>query len=415
MGVARTASDKIFYWSNDASRCSFYTNVDPHLSRLGPPAPEVVDFVRLATLVYLADRTQVRPSFGWRRDLALTLPVADVDRWSVASDTISNMLEFLSGDAWSVTFSRLETRPRVPAASQGRDDVLLYSGGADGQAGAALASVVQSPLLVAVWEQGGVKGIQAAAYSALTAARAHAYPNWSIHVSRRKELKATGTKFGHEPSSRTRSLLYIAFGVAAASLRGKRVVIPENGFMSLNPPLLPERRGALSTRTTHPSFLAQLQSLLRLVGIEVQLEVPFKTLTKGEAFRLVADRYDRTCASLLLSATHSCAKPNRRETGIPPMMHCGVCYACLVRRGAFLASGIEDQTPYREQSLSGIARMEWLRSHGDDLRAVNAGLQRGIDEAEVLALGLPPEFDADAAFDLVQRGLAELRLATAAL
>ena len=70
-------------------------------------------------------------------------------------------------------------------------------------------------------------------------------------------------------------------------LRGKRLVIPENGFMSLNPPLLPERRGALSTRTTHPSFLAQLREVLDVVGIDVELDVPFAALTKGETFRLV--------------------------------------------------------------------------------------------------------------------------------
>lgn len=411
IGAARTVSDRIFYWTTDESRCSFYTDVDPHLSRIGPPDPVVVDLVRLATLVYLADRTRPRPTFGWRRELSLGLPVSDRERWDAAAGAIADMLDFLSSDSWSVTFSALDTRRHRSAPQQGTEDVVLYSGGADGQAGAALAPQGSSPLLVALWDHGGVKGIQSAAYAALTSARGSPLPSWSVHLSRRSELAATRTVFDHEPSSRTRSLLYIAFGIAAASLRGKRLVIPENGFMSLNPPLLPERRGALSTRTTHPSFIAQLRGVITAVGVDVELVVPFAGSTKGEVFRLVADRYDAARASHLLSATHSCARPNRREVGVPPMMHCGVCHACLVRRGAFLASNIEDRTLYRERAVTGAQRTTWVRSHGDDLRAVRFGLRRGIGMAEVLALGLPAEYDVDAAAGLIRRGLAELELA----
>lgn len=415
LGAARTRSDRIFSWSTDESRCSFRTNIDPHLRALGPPDPIVGDLVRLATLVYLADRTRPRPTFGWGRSLQLALPVSDPARWTAIVGQLTDMLAFLSGDDWAIDFRELASKQ----ASHGKEihdvDVLLFSGGADAQAGAALHSVSRPQLLVSVWEQGGVKGVQRDALQAIRTVCGAAPDVWSIHLSRRERLEATGANFEHEPSSRTRSFAYIAYGVAAASLRGRRLVIAENGFMSLNPPLLPERRGSLSTRTTHPAFIAQMRDVMAALGIEVQLALPFTALTKGEAFGVVRDRYGAASASRLLSATHSCAKPNRRETGVPPMTHCGVCYACLVRRGAFLASGVEDGTRYRESEISGADRDPWLRSHGADLRAVRAGIRRGIGESEVVALALPPDADVDAAYDLVTRGLRELELAVAAV
>ena len=33
-----------------------------------------------------------------------------------------------------------------------------------------------------------------------------------------------------------------------------KIFIPENGYISLNPPLTRRRIGSLSTRTTHPNF-----------------------------------------------------------------------------------------------------------------------------------------------------------------
>ena len=411
LAPASTKSDRVFYWHGDESRCSFRTDVDAYLKRLGPPSPLVVDLVRLGTLVYLADRTRPRPPKGWARDLALTVPCSDPERWNAVAPLVDDMLFFLTADTWHTNFVQQPARPLATGTTLTDTDVLLYSGGADGQAGAALAA--DPPWLVALWDHAGVKGLQREARRALTTLRPGPWPWTSVRLARRKDLPATATVFSKEPSSRSRSLVYIAFGIAAASLRGKRLVIAENGFLSVNAPLLPERRGALSTRTTHPAFVSQLRAVLAAVGIDVELHLPFLGLTKGEIFAQVATRYDRGRASRLLSATHSCAKPNRREIGVDPMMHCGVCYACLVRRGAFLASRVDDLTPYRDGDLTGTDRATWLKRHGDDLAAVRTALTRGVSETELLASGLPADVDFDAAYEMVQRGMRELALAVA--
>ena len=412
LGPASTKSDRIFYWHGDASRCSFRTDVDAYLRRLGPPAAEAVDLVRLGTLVYLADRTRPRPR-GWARDLALMVPVSAPDRWNAAATLVNDMLFFLTGDTWATTFVAQPTQPTKAADPVSDASVMLYSGGADGQAGAALAK--DEPWLIALWDIGPVKGIQSDARRALQTLRPSSWPWSSVHLARRSDLPSMGTVYLKESTSRSRSLVYIAFGIAAALRRGKKLVIAENGFLSLNAPLLPERRGALSTRTTHPAFIGQLRALLAEVGIEVELQLPFAGLTKGELFALAAKRYDRERMSRVLSATHSCAKPNRREEGVRPMMHCGVCYACLVRRGAFLASRVDDRTPYRVSDLKGSERTKWLAQHGDDLAAVRTALTRGIPPTELLASGLPADVDFDAAYGLVGRGMRELGLAVAGI
>ena len=411
LAPATTKSDRIFYWHSNEYRCSFRTDVDAYLKRLGPPTPLAVDLVRLGTLVYLVDRTQKRPPKGWARNFALTVPCSDAGRWNAAATRVDDMLFFLTGDTWHTTFVEQAAQPPKAGIRLADADVLLYSGGADGQAGAALAN--DRPWLVALWDHGGTKGRQREAKRALTTLRPGSWPWTSVRLARRPDLPVTGTVFGTEPSSRSRSLVYMAFGIAAASLRGKRLVIAENGFLSVNAPLLPERRGALSTRTTHPAFVSQLRAVLAAVGIDVQLHLPFSGLTKGDVFALVAKRYDRGRASRLLSATHSCAKPNRREVGVDPMMHCGVCYACLVRRGGFLAARVDDLTPYRDGDLEGAERVKWLRQHGNDVAAVRAALTRGVSETELLASGLPADVDFDATFEMVQRGMRELALAAA--
>ena len=60
------------------------------------------------------------------------------------------------------------------------------------------------------------------------------------------------------------------------------LLIPENGFISLNIPLTPLRLGSLSTRTTHPLFIQQMQDILDALDFRVRLSNPYQFKTKGE-------------------------------------------------------------------------------------------------------------------------------------
>ena len=88
---------------------------------------------------------------------------------------------------------------------------------------------------------------------------------------------------------------------------------------------------------------------------------PFQALTKGEMFRRVADTYGDNDAAAMLSSSHSCARSGANYEGFDPSTHCGVCFGCLVRRGAFAASGLDDRTTYIEATFAPTAT---ARRHG---------------------------------------------------
>ena len=142
------------------------------------------------------------------------------------------------------------------------------------------------------------------------------------------------TQANAEISQRPRSLAFIAFGVLAATALDRYeqgttvdVNVPENGFISLNVPLTPLRAGSLSTRTTHPIFMAEMQELLDALGLHVRLVNRYKFRTKGE---MMVECRDQEMLARLASHSMSCGRGGRINR------HCGQCLPCLVRRGAFL-------------------------------------------------------------------------------
>src|SRR5205085_7991928 len=114
-----------------------------------------------------------------------------------------------------------------------------------------------------------------------------------VRLGRQKRQVGSGLEFPLETTSRARSLLFIALGLAAAAVRQAELWVPENGFASLNLPLAQERRGALSTRTTHPRLIDELREIAVAVGIGVTIETPFEDMTKGEMFAQVAADYGK--------------------------------------------------------------------------------------------------------------------------
>lgn len=152
-----------------------------------------------------------------------------------------------------------------------------------------------------------------------------------------------------ESSTRGRSLAFYAFAILAAS----RVVgspvpvfVPENGFICINPPLVPGRVASLSTRTTHPLFIAMLQELLDRLGVAVKLEQPYRFKTKGEMLR---ECLDQTLLTTLASDSTSCGRFRTYNR-----IHCGRCVPCMIRKSAFLAWGPDrDATRYVHTTLAG--------------------------------------------------------------
>jgi hypothetical protein len=226
-----------------------------------------------------------------------------------------------------------------------------------------------------------------------------------FHLSRRSQ-RIDGTEFLTENSSRSRSLLFLALGLAVAAVYGVELWIPENGFASLNPPLGPERLGSVSTRTTHPAFFAGLQDILGRIGAHHDLVNPFAGSTKGEMYSRAAELVGASAAGTYLSDTHSCAHTGQRAFGISPSESCGVCFGCVVRRAAFSASGLSDATSYIDAG-SNDKLAAWLADKSV-VPAMRSFVKRGVREKDLTGLSLPTSYSLAEARALCERGIAEL-------
>ncbi|WP_236745823.1 7-cyano-7-deazaguanine synthase [Mycobacteroides abscessus] len=386
------------------------------MGKLGPVRPENVDFVRLALLVFAADRTTPRSGGGsnWsQREFRLRVPVRTPEPWLAAKAELERLLDFLTGDAWTLDFYRARP-PKEPVAKRlplvAPKRAVLLSGGADSAVGAVLSrsqlAADQGHLLLS---HVGAKNL-APIQRDVSATAEKLIPGPSqVHLQiglRRNTKQIDGSPFTDEPSSRSRSLLFLSLGLAAASVDEVPLWIPENGFASLNPPLDPNRRGSLSTRTTHPAFLAGLAQVLTGAGAHGEIHNPFTEMTKGEMFAKAAELVGRDEAAAYLSATHSCGLTGQRTFGLPVTEQCGVCFGCVVRRASFQAAGLQDSTRYIDPDVSTRVK-GWLTKNSVE-RSMQGFLRRGVRSLDLATMSLPPSYPTSVAADLCRRACTEL-------
>ena len=406
-----------FVWRRAADgQSSLQVGVGPNLEEFGTVLSSNRDAVWLSTVAFLADRTTSRGK-GWQRELQLVVPTTNPELWNSVSADIDAMLAFLTSDVWKTAFALSATESAEhhshaePAQQLGSDVVCLFSGGADSVCGAVRAITEgRHVTLVSHWDWSGHSAVQSQLVGELQSQFDVEIPHIRVNLGR-KANQIGGASFQDEPSRRSRSLLFVTLGLAVASASGLIPLwIAENGFTSLNPPLASERRGALSTRTTHPEFLSRLRSILQTVGAHTDFTNLYGDMTKGEMFGSVTDVIGQEDASALLSKTHSCSHVRwAMEYHRPSGTQCGVCFGCLVRRAAFMAAGLEDRTTYLVTHLGARERDRFLTSMGRaQVEAMRYAVNREFGPADVLALNLPDGYDLESALNLVHRGFREL-------
>lgn len=406
--------DEIFLWSR-SGRTTFTGSVDPYLCGLGTVNPRNVDLVRIALGVLASDRSVLREARGshWNaRYIDLTVQVGDPAVWESHSEQLSSIVGFLSGDYWKFRFTDAPASVEVelPFDKHYHDRTILLSGGADSASGALLSACElggdRSQALVSQYSLTTTSPVQRRVVSAIDElAGGIQQIHYQFHLHRASK-RLDGTSFRSESSTRSRSLLFLALGLAVAERAGSKLWIAENGFASLNPPLGADRRGSLSTHTTHPRFLRELAELMESVGGHGQIENPFESLTKGDMFRRVSNAIGIDAASSFLSSTISCSHTDARFSGSAGSS-CGVCFGCLVRRAAFIASGVPDVTSYLVDDQSGRYNM-FLRQKSI-VEPLRDFVDRGIRMRDVMTMSLPEGYSAQDAFNLTQRGVEELR------
>ncbi|MDE2974712.1 MAG: hypothetical protein OXU64_08350 [Gemmatimonadota bacterium] len=404
------------YWPAEGPS-SIAAPFGPRLGAVGAVPPLNVDLVRIAVLVFAADRSTIRSvgTTNWSsRNFSLTVPVSDARVWDAVSEELGGMLAFLTGDTWAIGF-RNSTPPEEQTVEesdlQRPSRVVLMSGGADSALGVLESrrqlAPTESHLLVSHYGLTMLAPIQCGV--AERASDIVPGPGQSVKQIRvlRRKKQVDGSEFKSETSSRSRSFLFLALALAYASIHKVPVWIPDNGFTSLNPPLAANRRGSLSTRSTHPAVLHQLSRILEYVGAHSTILNPFARMTKGEMFREGVSRFGEAEVGEYLGATHSCGHTGQRAWGLSTKTQCGVCFGCVVRRAAFAAAELPDVTPYADVSHSaGLAK--WLQGKSV-LPDVRRFVRGGVTHRDLLSMSLPHDYALRDARRVCERGLEELR------
>lgn len=389
------------------------------------PSEVGLDLLILATHVHAADTRIARLSDsqdGWTRELRLVVPVADPALWWGAAPILTRMLNFLTGDRWTLGFRARPRRfARLAPTRRGRlfvppfDRLQLFSGGLDSLIGAIDAlSTGSTPLLISHAGEGATSDAQTRLHDTLETR----FPGRGFERLRLWMAFPDGFVTGTtgENTTRGRSFLFFALGAFAGSALGRDFVLqcPENGLIALNVPLDPVRLGALSTRTTHPFYIARWNQALQALGIPGRIENPYWSKTKGE---MVAACADGALLRELTPISLSCASPSKGRWQGLGTQHCGYCLPCLIRR-ASLVTGLApdpDPTTYTVDDLT-ARPLNTKESEGVQIRSLQLAIARLRQDPALARLFIHkpgPLFDEtpprqDALADVYRRGMAEL-------
>lgn len=317
------------------------------------PSEAAMDLLVIACTMYAADTRIKRETFGedcWTRVIDLFIPVHDTSLWLPQKALLEDIFKFLTGDIWTVHFRAraVDTPPLSPRGKLSRykmpyqtDTVCLFSGGMDSFIGAInlLESGVR-PLLIGHSKSADVSMYQERAAQALK----DAYPSLApSRIDAFIKVPKANLFNSEDHTERGRSFMFLSLGaICASSLSpASRLVMPENGMISLNIPLTPLRVGSHSTRTTHPYYISKMQALFTAIGLGTQIINPFQFKTKGEMLKECPN------AELVKNTeTMSCSHPSGRYEGLGNG-HCGSCVPCIIRRASFAAAKVADIFPYR--------------------------------------------------------------------
>lgn len=207
------------------------------------PDQRTFDFLTIALAIIAADSFILREQFaadGFSRHIELEIAVGNASPWQQISEKIESAVNFLTGDNWLISIRSGGKHSPSRGDQLGlrnftelrrADSVCLFSGGLDSFVGVTDLAIDRHPVLVSRSSTGDQL------YQEKLALLFPDLPRFSVNDS------PVSPENNHEISTRARSILFLALGgivcSALARLKGGVIplIIPENGFIALNPPL----------------------------------------------------------------------------------------------------------------------------------------------------------------------------------
>jgi 7-cyano-7-deazaguanine synthase in queuosine biosynthesis len=322
------------------------------------PKNTALDIFYISLFVFWADRRISRrfSANNWCRNITLEIPILEFENINTLKSQIEEMVSFLTGDLWHFNFRKRELSKNEEKIFEGlreNDDekrqvenVCMLSGGLDSFIGA-IDLLEESQDILFISHYGGGKGT-------------HEYQEYIKDLFMQKyeieeeqfySFYAAAHK-GVEDTTRSRSFMFFAHALAIASSNNgvKKLIIPENGLISLNIPLSYSRVGSSSTRTTHPHYMKMFQEIIKSLGLEIEFFNPYQFKTKGE---MIIECKDNEFLVNNIDKSMSCSHPDiGRMKGEVEAQHCGNCLPCVIRRAAINKAINQDPTKYRDPEFS---------------------------------------------------------------
>lgn len=320
------------------------------------------DIFLLGSLVYGIDLLLPRNVYsenGWCRNIEVEFPIEFPEIFNHGKDELEHLLSFLTGDNWSISFTKRDDIPLYIKKERSKnhsqeyrnsfEKVSLFSGGLDSLIGVIneLSNSDEKMVLVSHYDGTSFKGSmsdQKKLNKILFQKYGSQYQLLQTRVDMAR-LDTNGAKMNKESTLRSRSFMFLcqAIFVSHSIKEDIEVLIPENGTISLNHPLNPSRRSSCSTRTAHPYYLLKVEEFIRKLGLNHSIKNDYQKRTKGEMMKgcidsdVLIETYKHSC---------SCAKRGTRKD-IRDIKegtnHCGICMPCIYRRVALHKIGLDDE------------------------------------------------------------------------
>lgn len=289
----------------------------------------VFDAMVVCAVIEYADAVAPRPRTGWERRLHLRVPVHEPRRWNEREviESLTAALRLLTGDHWSFRFSakpqaKPELRRKFLALPGKPKACMAYSAGLDSWtvSGIERNGPDGELLLVRVQRGASLRQFRGKPFMRV--------PYWISHGSEARET-----------SGRTRGFKFaLISGLAAYLTKSPRILLPESGQGAFGPVLATVGHEYPDYRC-HPLFASRMEVVLRrLLGFEVQYQIPRLWSTKGGTLR----DYLRMGGDSRWMLTRSCWRNSRWSSVVGKRRQCGVCAACMLRRLSVHAAGKEE-------------------------------------------------------------------------
>ncbi|MEZ9300839.1 hypothetical protein BH581_11240 [Vibrio splendidus] len=343
---------------------AFVKKAQKHLVESNIRASELLN---LSALVYAADTRVSRKQHsqdGWTREFDIYFPVNDTTLWEPLLGKIEEVLSFITGDFWKIKLRERDEENLLECSEKTESPipvqaVSLLSGGLDSFIGAIdLLSEKTDSLFVGHYTADGTQNYQNTIEHILEKQFPKHFKGYvkGCLAFDKNVFRNNSTHASSENSQRSRSFMFVSMAAYLASNMGEtcKLIVPENGFIALNVPLDPLRLGANSTKTVHPNFMCKMKEIIQGLGLNIQLENPYRHMTKGEMMNNCKNKH------LLLNHAHetlSCASPtkmrwdknglkSKRLGGVGGLGNCGYCYPCLIRKASFQKASMIDKSKY---------------------------------------------------------------------